>query len=366
MGGNEEEMKGNKGEWSEVYVFLRLLGEGNLYAADSFLKKMNVYYPIIKVIEENYEYSKKRYAEKNYVEIIDGNTGKTVLKLPAKKFYTHAMELLNNLRTKKGGTLSFPKIEQFLQNIKRTNIKKSQGKPDITLVIHDFVTGYEPEVTFSIKSKLGGSSTLLNASRKTNFIFNIHRICSSTNMIKSVNSIEKGKKIRERLNKIRDEGGIFEFNDTEGKIFKLNMQVIDSNLPMIMANMVLNYYKGKAVNVMDLLEEVKKENPCDFNQEFGHDFYSYKVKSFLTDVALGMIPSKSWNGHYDANGGYIVVQEDGEILCYHVYNKNDFEDYLLSNTKFETPSSKRHDFGYLDIDKNGNLFFKLNLQIRFK
>ena len=38
---------GNKGEWSELYVLIRLLADGRLYSADSDLKKMdNVYLPI--------------------------------------------------------------------------------------------------------------------------------------------------------------------------------------------------------------------------------------------------------------------------------------------------------------------------------
>ncbi len=32
-------LSGNKGEWSEIYVFLRLLEIGKLYAADKNLKK---------------------------------------------------------------------------------------------------------------------------------------------------------------------------------------------------------------------------------------------------------------------------------------------------------------------------------------
>ena len=40
------------------------------------------------------------------------------------------------------------------------------------------------------------------------------------------------------------------------------------------------------------------------------------------------------------------------------------EDYLLNNTKLETASSSRHQFGQL-YKENGELFFKLNLQIRF-
>lgn len=94
-------------------------------------------------------------------------------------------------------------------------------------------------------------------------------------------------------------------------------------------------------------------------------FYNYKIKRFLTDVALGMMPSKVWTGEYDATGGYLIVKSDGEILCYHIYNKNEFENYLLANTKLEIASSSRHGFGEI-YEENGQLYFKLNLQIRFK
>lgn len=77
-----------------------------------------------------------------------------------------------------------------------------------------------------------------------------------------------------------------------------------------------------------------------------------------------MMPSKVWTGELDATGGYLIVKEDGEILCYHIYNRNEFEDYLVINTKLETASSTRHDFGTI-YSESGELFFKLNLQIRF-
>jgi len=66
-----------------------------------------------------------------------------------------------------------------------------------------------------------------------------------------------------------------------------------------------------------------------------------------------------------ATGGYLIVKENGDILCYHIYNSNQFEDYLFANTKLETASSTRHDFGKIYED-NGQIYFKLNLQIRFK
>jgi len=63
-------------------------------------------------------------------------------------------------------------------------------------------------------------------------------------------------------------------------------------------------------------------------------------------------------------GGYLIVKDNGDILCYHIYNKNEFEDYLLNNTKLDTASSSRHEFGKL-FQENGKIYLKLNLQIRF-
>ena len=43
-------LSGNKGEWSEIYVFLHLLAVGRLYAADADLKKIDsVHYDILKI-----------------------------------------------------------------------------------------------------------------------------------------------------------------------------------------------------------------------------------------------------------------------------------------------------------------------------
>ena len=96
------------------------------------------------------------------------------------------------------------------------------------------------------------------------------------------------------------------------------------------------------------------------------EFYAHKMKVLLLASALGMMPSKEWSGHYDANGGYLVVKQDGEIVCYHFYNQNDVEDYLFNNTRFERGSRSRHHFGTLYRGADGEVYIKLNLQIRFK
>lgn len=45
-------LKGNKGEWSEIYAFCYLLSQGILRAADKDLNPTAVYFPILKIIRE--------------------------------------------------------------------------------------------------------------------------------------------------------------------------------------------------------------------------------------------------------------------------------------------------------------------------
>lgn len=81
-------------------------------------------------------------------------------------------------------------------------------------------------------------------------------------------------------------------------------------------------------------------------------------------VALGMVPSKPWDGFSKAHGGYIVVKENGDVVCYHLYNRDEFRSYLYENTKFDASSTARYGYGKLYKEK-GKIFFKLNLQVRF-
>lgn len=93
-------------------------------------------------------------------------------------------------------------------------------------------------------------------------------------------------------------------------------------------------------------------------------FYSYKFKKFICAAALGLMPARPWSGVEEANGGYIIVTTDGDLLAYHIYNRDYFETYLLNNTIFERASTRRHN--YCSVYKeNGHMYFKLNLQIRF-
>ena len=53
MSNNGNRMSGNKGEWSELYAFMKLLSQGRVYAANEKVEKIDeVYYPILKIMRE--------------------------------------------------------------------------------------------------------------------------------------------------------------------------------------------------------------------------------------------------------------------------------------------------------------------------
>ena len=356
-------LTGNKGEWSEIYTLLKIISDKILFAGDSDLNKIeSLIFPIIKILrdESNGTYE---YAYDSDLVIIKGNEEE--FRIPVSQFQEKAVFLLSKLKETTSATFSIPEIESFINSFNCVSLKaKSSVKSDIRIVIHDQRTGTTPELGFSIKSQLGGASTLLNAGKTTNFIYEIEDTVLSDNQIIEINDIDSRSKIKDRIEKIKSFEGALSFSQTESSIFGNNLTLIDSALPKILAEIVYLFFTSGYSKMVDLVDEISKINPLGFNLETNHPFYTYKIKRFLTDIALGMMPSKVWTGELDATGGYLVVKEDGEILCYHIYNRNEFEDYLLNNTKLETASSTRHDFGVV-YKADTKQFFKLNLQIRF-
>lgn len=354
---------GNKGEWSEIYALLKIISDKNIFVGNGDLNKVeNLMFPVIKVLREEsdgtYEYS----YDSNLV-IVKGE--KDEFRIPILEFQEKAASLLSKLKSTTTKTFAIPEIENFIKTFNCLSIKaKSNIKTDIRIVIHDQKTGTTPELGFSIKSQVGKASTLLNAGRTTNFIFKIENSNITEEEIHIINNIETRSKVKDRFEKIKSHSGNLLFVKTESIIFGNNLILIDSYLPKILSEILLLYYSTGFSKTKDLVNEVSRINPLGYNFESNHPFYSYKIKRFLTDIALGMMPSKVWTGELEATGGYLIVKDDGNILCYHIYNRNEFEDYLLNNTKFETASSNRHHFGKI-YSVNDELYFNLNLQIRF-
>jgi len=353
-------LKANKGEWSELYALFKIFDVKQVAAADEKLNPIKgQFYTFLKVIREDNPESKLEYnLEKPGLVVIydaDGNEQKT---LNTSELGTKTRKILESIIQSSSPSFEIPLAENLMSEYLLNKIKaNSSQKADLVAVLLDRITSQKPELGFSIKSQLGGASTLLNASAQTNFIYKVNGYSGA---IEDINNISGSSKVRDRLSELKKKGATLEFQSTSSSVFNSNMRFIDSSFTSIISGMLVAYYSGQGKNVPDLCRIVGDAKIPDMD---GNEI-AYKVKAFLRAIALGMVPSKPWDTYLNTYGGYLVVKENGEIVCYHLYNDDQFKDYLYNNTHFETPSTGRHGFGIL-YEENGELKIKLNLQIRF-
>lgn len=352
----------NKGEWSELYAFVKLLKEGRIYAADENVNKLNIFLPILKIIREERENEVMDYKIGVPIKIYKNN--ELIGQVSVEEVEEKGKLLFKKITADDLGNRTFKVLElkDFLEKIKVTRVKEiSTHKADIKMQIQDINTGYEPVVGFSIKSELGKPPTLLNASKSTRVQYLIEGL--SEEKFQEINSINKNNDRcyrQSRIEKLYENAKSIEFCKIKSQIFNNNLIMLDSLMPNIFGEIVLLHYREGIYKLVDLAERLTEENPMHYPRQ---DIYEYKIKKFLCAVALGMLPATDWDGLDEANGGYIIVKRDGDVVCYFLYNRNFFEKYLLINTRIDRPDS-RTDYGYLY--KEGNkIYIDLNIQIRF-
>ncbi len=351
----------NKGDWSELYVLLYLLGTRELYAADERLDRIgSVCFPIKKIMRDD--------VQGRHIDfVLEGSGGVSIYldeklyrEMKSKEFKEEAVALYRDILC---GTGSFDisHAEQFLNDIGLSRLAApSSDITDIKMELHDTNTGIDQVMRFSIKSYIGGTPTLLNASGATNFVYEVVGIADS--QMAKINAINTKTKIIDRIRAISEFGGNIWYRNAANEIFAGNLVMIDSRMEYLLAEALLYSYTSGEIDCKKIVEHLEIENPLNFPISGA---YAYKFKQFLCAKALGMEPNSKWSGEDDANGGYIVAKSNGEVLAYHLYNRDKFKQYLLENTKLERASTSRH--RYAVVYKNGEkMYINLNLQIRFK
>lgn len=377
-------LSGNKGEWSEVYTFFKLLATGKMAVADEELNAVpDEFYKILEILRTEANIGKRYIRKDDQINIII-NSGEEPLEISISvdKFTENATKLLTYIKNGTGRSLQFPDVEKFMSEICMSSITEGSQKRDITIKIEDFHCGLAHELGFSIKSFLGKDSTLFNAGAGTNFIY---EICLPEGVSLDIDTFNKetytDKKITQRITRLENEyKANIVFQKTQSNTLHQNLRMIDGVLPSIIAELLLTRYRNGVSSVKECVELLTQHNPMDVDIQRYSRFYEYKVKRFLQDVAMGMTPETVWTGIYDATGGQIIVKENGDIVCYHIYEQNRFTDFLLRSTRFEQPatsedannpghseSNARKPFKYGWVyEENGKYYIKINLQIRFR
>jgi len=361
----KSKITGNKGEWSEFYALLKILTERKLFAADENLEIIrDRFYLVLCVIKNELGSSRRVYdvsEDDEIIKIVD-EKGNVIDTITNKEISGKTINLFEKIKNGSKGAFSIDIGQELMDILHCSKIKaESSNKSDISVILHDLKTPNPIEVGFSIKSMIGAPSTLLNAGKTTNFIYEIENLSFDEIIINKINST---KRFGSKMSEIKSRGGKLILEKIGNDTFKSNLRKIDSIFPKIISSMLIIYYEGRGSTLQEIYDELMKDNELLSDIDMEHDTIMLNIKEFLIAIALGMTPGTIWDGLMTTSGGYIIVKENGDIVCYHIYNRDKFMEYLFNNTKFETASTTKFDFGR--IHKNGERYsINLNLQIRF-
>ena len=376
-----ESIKGkklNKGEWAEFYVMMKLLGEGRLYTANKLLQKnYQSYLDVLKIIRQECETQVLEYIidEANGVVIVKPQDSDTILAtMPVSDFNDYAKMLFDGIKDIKGSSVPAPDaVCDFAKVIyvskpKAPAVKalKKQfgGKNDIFIEVRDGQTAIVSIMGFSIKSKFGQNPTLFNAGSSSQYLYKLTG-CDDA-MMDEFNAITEngGRGWSKCKTYLADHGITMEFARTQNPIYNDNLFLVRESMAQIMAWCV----KDRLIDspghfeVMETVERMIAANPLGVPG--ARIYYEKAIKDFLMAGFTGMTAGKEWDGKEQVNGGYIVVMDDGDVICYHSSDRESFRDYLYRNTHFEYVSADKYVWSRI-IKIDGEYYLPLNLSVRF-
>jgi DNA (cytosine-5)-methyltransferase 1 len=354
--------KRNKGEWTEIYSFFKIINDQKLTLADKNLNVLNYnnFFNVTKVSTLNIE--ELCHLKSSDRVIVENKATGTKKEIQISNIINNDIlcDLVSKIKKGKGAfqISKFDSIQDYF-GLNIIHGGNSNQKSDIVLDIDNNEFKKELE-GFGIKSELGASPTLLNASLQTNFIYEIESF--SVEHIGVVNSIKTRTKLKDRISKIQKLGGSFKFINIESNTLRYNFSVVDSIIPELISKMLLCYFTKKTSSINSNLRNLYDSG--DLSNFAIEDLQSFtaKIKRLLVSVLLGFFPNIRWDGKFDAKG-LIVVKENGDQVGFHCIDISVLEDYLFEKVKFDTPSTTRHRFGEI-YERDGKTYFKLNLQLR--
>lgn len=376
-------MAANRGEWAELYVLFKLLGDGKIYAADENLNRnTGSYLEVLRIFREEANNIITEYRTGLNIDIyIDNNL---VVSIPAADFVHNADILLHTINTSSGRSFDvLQKTADFMQTAKIHSIKAKNisgfrnigGKNDIVMEVRDHTMSLVYIAGFSIKAKGKSAATLFNTAKASAFVYKLrHTTAADMNAINSLFTDKGGKDKNARMEYIREHNIELEFvgnkilPNSNYSVFEDNLDMIRGDMQTIWNHVLLIHYMGTQKNraaLTDICNILAEQNPL--NKRNPYAFYEKAIKDFLYAAFSGMTASLRWNGQETVNGGYIVAKDNGEVLVYHTRSGEAFKSFLFKTTKIDRPeASENKGYPYAHVyEKDGEFFIDLNFQVRF-
>lgn len=372
----------NKGEWSEPYAAIRIIGDKKLFVADGTgMRNNEEWMDVLKVIrheslgKENRTVSYQYMEDCDNVEILVNDECSAVIGVEI--FKDIADLLVEEIKNARGSSFSVSDtIMNFLKDINIHSLKaKSINKSDIFLCIRDPRASIIREnVGFSIKSDFGKPPTLFNTAKASAVIYRVTNMNDA--LMEQINGMFDSKghaAVMDRCERILTSGCelIFEgypIAERAGcKAFQENLDLIDPRLGEVIERILWNHFVNheNRLDIADVTQRIVEENPCELSRP--EVKYPYMIKSFLYAAYCGMTASTLWDGTNQVNGGFIKVNSEGEVLVHYALESDDFKSYLYTHCFLDFPSTSEGHGNYAKVYKeNGEYFFRLNFQIKYR
>lgn len=363
----------NKGEGSEFYAFLYILGETKLPLVDKDLKETGRDVNFLKVLREDAIYE---FTSGNRVAVyVDGATHY----FDCSQAQEEAKKVFSLLVNPGSIPTNAPALNSALKLVCAKKLRaKSANKQDLSASVQFPNVPFSQFIGFSVKSYVGKDPTILNASGgNTRFVYRILKNGQTPSgaelaRLKSfypttVGNSKIGTYADFYRNALKD-GFSFNFKENSGGNLSYNLKFIDSKGPELLARILMEQFAAPRTRtpLADLVDEAARKNDIPEIQALGDNFEDrrnslrHKIQN-----TTGATPAVKWTGAQTASGGLLVVEKSGKVYCLELLSGNVVGNYLIENAYFEQPSGDRHSKNVLTISPS-EVTIDLQLQIRIQ
>lgn len=357
----------NRGELSELYVLARLLSRHTVTMRDPDGSLLEL--PIHRVFKYS-EGTDRRFLLLGGEVILDprGDFDETVghsakdppRSVPREEVARLADDLLACL-TSMTRAMTIDEIPPAAELIRLLGLTDVAGpgtiKGDLGIEVYEPRLGRHVVRDFSIKSRIGGAPTLINASGVTRIRYRLELPAGFDP------SSVSGHGPTDLVRKLAESGAQVISHEMDERLLQ-NLILIDGHLDRIVAEALWESFAAPGRTVAEVISRLASRNPLEYSPVLAGIAYKRKFSRFMQEAALGMSPAASWDGAMTVTGGFIDVDPAGAIRLIHPEDQSSMHEYVWSSTRFETPSTGRHRFGTLEEDLH-SWFVNLVLQIRF-
>lgn len=368
----------NKGEGSEFYAFLYILGETKLPLVDKDLKETGRDVNFLKVLREDAIYE---FTSGNRVAVyVDGATHY----FDCSQAQEEAKKVFSLLVNPGSIPTNAPALSSALKLVCAKKLRaKSANKQDLSASVQFPNVPFSQFIGFSVKSYVGKDPTILNASGdNTRFVYRILKngqTPSGDELARrksfyptTVGNSKIGTYADFYRNALRD-GFSFNFKENSGGNLSYNLKFIDSKGPELLARILMEQFAAPRTRtpLADLVDEAARKNDIPEIQALGDNFEDrrnslrHKIQNILLAFTTGATPAVKWTGAQTASGGLLVVEKSGKVYCLELLSGNVVGNYLIENAYFEQPSGDRHSKNVLTISPS-EVTIDLQLQIRIQ